>query len=161
MRRVHAAAGGKERGGGKEGGVQMHPKILTVILFAVTVPRCCPAITPAEVERLITALIQVESGGRQLAVGDHGQAVGVLQLHPIMVQDVNRIAGTRYTLADRYNPEKSKAMARLYFRHYGRTWTVEQACRHWNSGPGSTSGTDIYWQRVKARLKQDGKGSWQ
>ncbi len=72
-----------------------------------------PAITRAEVERLIPALIEVESGGQSEAVGDGGNAIGVLQIWPIMVQDVNRITGKRYTLADRKCPVKAVEMGGL------------------------------------------------
>lgn len=126
-----------------------------LILAAVTVSRCapCPAITPADLDRLVPALMQVESGGEYRAIGDGGKAVGVLQIWPIMVQDVNRIAGTHYTLADRLNPVKSVEMARIYFLHYGKSWTVEQAVRHWNAGPVGTVGTDKYWNKVRKELK--------
>lgn len=127
--------------------------LLCIIVLILLLPRYCPAVTSAELDRLIPALIQVESGGEYRAVGDRGKAVGVLQIWPVMVQDVNRIAGTRYTLADRLNPSKSVEMARIYFRHYGKSWTVEQAARHWNSGPGSTAGTDKYWIKVRKELK--------
>lgn len=127
--------------------------LLCIIVLILLLPRCCPAITPDQIDRLIPALIQVESGGEYRAVGDHGKAVGVLQIWPVMVQDVNRIAGTRYTLSDRLNPAKSVEMARIYFRHYGKSWAIEQAARHWNSGPGSTAGTDKYWNKVRKELK--------
>ena len=127
-------------------------RLLLILLLHTCQP--CPAITPEQLDRLIPALIEVESGGVVGAVGDGGRAVGVLQIWPIMVQDVNRIAGTEYTLADRLSPEKSKEMARTYFNHYGKKWTVEQAARHWNSGPNTTAGTDGYWNKVKKELEK-------
>lgn len=136
----------------------MHPKILTLFLLVATAGRCATAlaITPAEIETLLPALIQVESGGRDTAVGDGGKAVGCLQLWPVMVQDVNRISGKRYTLADRLDRNKSKEMARIYFRYYGKRWTVEQAARAWNGGVKSgtlrSRSTDGYWKKVKKEL---------
>lgn len=127
--------------------------LLLAIIVILLVPHCCPAITPDQIDRLLPALIQVESGGEYRAVGDHGKAVGVLQIWPVMVQDVNRIAGTRYTLSDRLNHAKSVEMARIFLRHYGKSWTIEQAARHWNSGPGSTAGTDKYWNKVRKELE--------
>ena len=47
----------------------------------------------AILELLIPVLIHVESGGDVNAIGDMGEAVGCLQIHEIMVDDVNRIAG--------------------------------------------------------------------
>lgn len=133
---------------------------LTRLLLILTLSQCqpCPAITPAEIERLLPALEQVESRGNPRAVGDYvkgvPQAVGILQIWPVMVQDVNRISGKAYTLNDRYSPAKSREMARIYFRHYGKKWTVEQASRHWNSGPNKTAGTDGYWEKVKKELSK-------
>lgn len=55
---------------------------------------------------LIEALIIVESQGVEMATGDNGRAIGVLQIHPDVIDDV-RIAGYDYTLKDRYDREKS------------------------------------------------------
>ena len=110
---------------------------------------------------LLAALIAVESGGNVRAVGDGGRAVGVLQIHPVTVMDVNRIAGTSYTLADRLCPEKSKAMATIYLTHYasarrmGRPATAEEMARMWNGGPNGhrKPATHRYWAKVKRAMK--------
>jgi hypothetical protein len=128
---------------------------LLLILFCF--PLVASAITPAELDRLIPALIQVESGGNPLALGDYQQglpqAVGVLQIWTVMVDDVNRIAGTNYRPVDRLDRAKSIEMCRIYFNHYGKKWTMEQAARHWNSGPNKITGTDKYWNKVRKELK--------
>ncbi len=82
---------------------------------------------PQDLDKLIPALIAVESAGRSDAIGDGGRAVGCLQIWPIMVRDVNRIAGTAYTLADRLDREKSIQMARIYLTHYAKNDTLENA----------------------------------
>jgi len=95
---------------------------------------------------LLPLLISVESNGNPNAVGDSGQAIGILQIHPIMVKDVNRILGKeKYTLKDRYSPKKSKEMAVIYFQHYSpialnsdKLSTVDKVvvlARQWNAGP--------------------------
>lgn len=127
-----------------------------VLFFWIATPRA-EAITPAEIEQLIPALITVESGGLDYVTGDGGLAAGCLQIHPIMVKDANRIAGTSYTLADRFDRRKSIEIARIYFRHYGRGWTIERAARAWNAGPTSTAGTDGYWRKVKKELDRNKK----
>jgi hypothetical protein len=128
-----------------------------LILAAVTVSRYapCPAITPAELDRLIPALIQVESGGEYRAVGDHGKAVGILQIHAEYVQDVNRIAGTHYTLRDRLDRQKSIDMTRIYLAHYGKGKTIEQTARVHNGGPAGhkKQSTVKYWNKVRKELK--------
>lgn len=129
-------------------------RLLKPLLVFTALSNCtpAPAITPAEIDRLIPALIAVESGGRDYVTGDRGAAVGCLQIHPVMVKDVNRIAGTTYRLSDRLDRRKSIEMARIYFRHYGKRWTIERAARSWNEGPTSTKGTDNYWRKVKKEL---------
>ena len=115
-----------------------------------------PAITPAELDRLIPALERVESGGRADAIGDSGRAVGILQIWPEYVQDVNRISGKTYRLSDRYIPAKSREMARIYLMHYGKTKTMEQTARIHNGGPNGYKkpATLKYWAKVKRELNK-------
>lgn len=89
--------------------------------------------------KLITILIFIESGGDPQAIGDGGRAVGILQIHPIMVRECNRLAGEeRWTLADRQSPSESKNMAATfisYHRKRGKSW--RSIAEGWNSGiPG-------------------------
>lgn len=113
--------------------------------------------------RLVSALIQVESSGRDHAIGDNGRAVGCLQIHPILVEDVNTIlarrgSSTRFTLADRLNRQKSVAMLEVYLSHYGqrlgRKATEQDLARIWNGGPSGwkRSSTLRYWAKVSSKL---------
>ena len=113
--------------------------------------------------RLVSALIQVESSGRDHAVGDNGRAVGCLQIHPILVEDVNGIlarrgSSTRFTLADRLNRQKSIAMLEVYLSHYGQRLglkaTEQDLARIWNGGPAGwrKSSTIRYWRKVSSHL---------
>ena len=45
---------------------------------------------------LIKALIQVETNGNPKAIGDNGDAKGILQIHQEVITDVNRICRTKY-----------------------------------------------------------------
>ncbi len=74
---------------------------------------------------LIPLLIQVESGGKADAVGDGGKAVGCLQIHPVVVEDVNRIYQTKYTEKDRLNKAKSMSICRLYLKYYGTRYQLK------------------------------------
>jgi len=74
----------------------------------------------SSLERLLDAIEQVESGGKAGAIGDGGQAVGAYQLWPVYVKDANRIAGTKYTLSDRYDRNKSREITRIVLAHYGK-----------------------------------------
>lgn len=67
----------------------------------------------------IQILIAVESDGDPKKFNKQEQAVGILQIRQVMVDDVNRILGIRnYTLADAWDPGKSINMAAVYFGHY-------------------------------------------
>lgn len=111
---------------------------------------------------LLAALIAVESAGNPHAVGDGGHAVGVLQIHPAVVQDVNRIASAGFTLADRRNPAKAQEIARIYLSHYvtpqrlGRAPTAEDYARCWNGGPDGwrKRATVPYWAKVRAQMRR-------
>ena len=68
---------------------------------------------------LIPAMIQVESMGNDSAIGDRhlvgNEAVGALQIRPIMVREVNRIlklqkSEKRFKRKDRFSREKSIEM---------------------------------------------------
>ena len=114
---------------------------------------------------LLTALIQVESGGQANAIGDNGRAVGILQIHKITIDDVNRIYKTAYTYKDRYSPLKSKEIAIKYLSYWSKHYTkktgkpirIDILARMWNGG-GSTGykkkATLKYWQKVRKELRK-------
>ena len=81
--------------------------------------------------RLFLAFAYVESRYRCDVVGDNGKAVGPLQMWTIMVDEVNRIAGTSYTYEDRTSWQKSYEMFCLIMR-YRNVQTVADAVRVWN-----------------------------
>jgi hypothetical protein len=105
------------------------------------------------------AVCRVESNGNPLAVGDGGRAAGIAQIWAITVKDVNRFAGTRYTLNDRFNAEKSRQMFRLYTEHYAKGKSDEVKARIWNGGPNAMKATgrklanlNAYWAKIKKHL---------
>jgi len=131
-------------------------------LFAVTLLAFAPIAeaAPLDLDRLIPALVQVESNGNPRAVGDNGKALGALQIWSVVVLDVNRAKGTRYTHKDAFDPAKAEAICRAYLsiyatpRRLGRTPTMEDAARIWNGGPNGwkKKATDSYWQKVARAL---------
>lgn len=104
---------------------------------------------------VIAALIQVESGGNDYAVGDNGCSIGCLQMKRIAVREANRIVGEkRWTYKDREDPEKAKEMCRVTLeRHYlrGVTNPVDLACR-WRNPLGNCP--KWYRERVKKAIKE-------
>ena len=116
---------------------------------------------------LIPALIQVESGGDARKVGDNGKAVGVLQIHNCVVDDVNKsftdIPNVRlFGYSDRRDSEASKMMCRAYLGRWGIYYmvktgekpTFEVLARIWNGGPNGyrKKATLKYWEKVKKEL---------
>ncbi len=118
-------------------------------------------------DRLVDAVIYVESRGNDSAVGDGGKAVGCLQIHPIAVREVNRILvkynlTANYTLNDRYSKEKSIEMFNIiseeYYccEFYDFIEYAEIVARRWNGGPrgDKKESTIRYWNKVKKELCQ-------
>lgn len=107
--------------------------------------------------RVINAIIQVESGGNAKAVSR--DCVGVMQIRPLLVRDVNeylkmRGSSKRYTLNDRFSPEKSKEMFILYQKRYNPTNNEEKAIRLWNGGSKySVAKTERYYRKVLSHMK--------
>lgn len=104
---------------------------------------------------LLAALLAVESGGNDLAVGDHGRARGALQIHAAVVEDVNRHHGTRYTHRDMHDRAKAVRVCNLYLQTYAPGGSPEVQARVWNGGPRGASkpATMGYWVRVKRQME--------
>lgn len=112
---------------------------------------------------LLVALIAVESNGNPDAVGDGGKAIGILQIHAAVVEDVNRVYRTEYVWPrDAKNPTTAKQICELYLRYWmshhsrktGQSVSYEMAARIWNGGPtGPTkSATLPYYRKVAKHL---------
>jgi hypothetical protein len=111
---------------------------------------------------LLEALIQVESRGDENAVGDKHlsrPSVGVLQLRPIMVREVNRIlkkhkVKKKYTLEDRYSKEKSIEMFYIWQSFHHLNDSDEVIARCWNGGPRGwkRNSTLHYWDKVQNEI---------
>jgi hypothetical protein len=104
--------------------------------------------------KLLAALIQVESGGHDMAVGDGGLAIGPLQIHREVVIDVNQFAGTHYRHSQMTNRAIARKVCDLYLQRYARDKSLEHQARIWNGGPNghAKEATAKYWKRVKRHL---------
>ena len=107
-----------------------------------------------ETDKLLDAIIWVESQGNDSAIGDGGLAVGCLQMHPIAVREVNRlIKNDEYTLEDRYDRSKSIEMFNI-IRWHTRNKSYEKLARNWNGGSNGykKKSTLRYWNLVLKQL---------
>lgn len=118
---------------------------------------------PVKGSVLIEALIQVESRGHDSAIGDKhlvgNEAVGALQIRPIMLREVNRIlkikkVDKRYKLKDRFNREKTIEMFLIWKNYHHPNSDFEKIARNWNGGPNGfkKSRTEKYWVKVQKEL---------
>ena len=108
--------------------------------------------------QLLSAIIHIESSGRDSAYHKGEDAVGCLQIRRCMVDDVNRIlkhqkSYIRFTYDDRWLRHKSIEMFNIYCNHYELT-TAEEMARCWNGGPRGMNKplTTTYWRKVQKDL---------
>jgi hypothetical protein len=99
-------------------------------------------------DRLISAVIQVESSGDTLAYNPIEKAIGAFQIRPIRLADFNQRTGKDYKSEDCYNYQISKEIFLFYAVRIGFP-DYESIARNWN-GSGKT--TLDYWEKVKLYL---------
>jgi hypothetical protein len=120
---------------------------------------------PKRIDDLINALIYVESRGNDSAIGDrhlNQPSVGVLQIRPIMVREVNRIckkigSHQRFTLKDRFDRDKSIHMFLIWKEFYHKDSNFEAIARSWNGGIRGylNPRTEKYWKKVEQQLNNN------
>jgi hypothetical protein len=101
----------------------------------------------AEWELFILALIEVESGGDSTCVGMDDD-VGILQITPICVKEVNRILGVQaYALSDRYSVKKSLEIFDIIQRHKNPQLDTRLAAKIWNP-----RAPESYYKKIETKL---------
>lgn len=126
-------------------------------------------------DKLIHALIQVESGGHDEAIGDGGKAIGCLQIWRPYWYDAIERSGIGGTYQDCFDRDYSLSIIDAYMRRYaGTEWAIlndpncdgdtllyamEYVSRIHNGGPkGYTKeSTEPYWAKVAAELQMSVK----
>ena len=113
---------------------------------------------PVDVNRLLMAVSTVESGNNDRAYNSTEHAAGRYQIRPIYLKDVNRICRLRglpcFSAEDRYNPAMSRQIVLIYWRHYAKTWTIDELCTLHNAGPTANMDcTRKYRHKVKIVYK--------
>ena len=119
------------------------------------------SIVQAQQIKLIDAVIMVESSDNDNAHNLSEDAVGCLQIRPIMVREVNRLLKRRgeerrYTLEDRWSRQKSIEMFLVY---NFRITNFEEQARRWNGGANGMNKTATikYWNKVKTKTNENKK----
>jgi len=138
--------------------------ILATVLLAVSLLAQKPTVerldeVRAELRPFLDALIQVESGGDNNAVGDKGKALGCLQIwsvyHADAVEHCPTLGGTYRDVTDRVYAER---VVCAYLLRYARIAVAERAyeilARIHNGGPrgASKKATEPYWTKVRKEM---------
>lgn len=137
----------------------MKTRMHVLLFFCATLTAFAETKGPSD--RLVANLIQVESGGRDNAIGDKDlreHAYGPLQIRRFVCDDVNERLGSRYTAESCLgNRPLSIQICRAYLNRYatasrlGHEPTDEDMARIWNGGPSGwkRACTEKYWQKVQ------------
>lgn len=79
------------------------------------------------------AFAWVESKGDHMAYNEREDAVGLLQIRPIMVREANRLLGEEaFTLADRWEPLESIDIFCTIVEHKNPKLDIDRAIDIWN-----------------------------
>lgn len=112
-------------------------------------------------QEVVIGMIQVESNGNDNAYNKSEEAVGCLQIRPIMVREVNRILKKqgeeyRFKMKDRWDRDKSLQMFWVWRDYHHPNSTDEVIARNWNGGPNGykKKSTEKYWEKVNRCLEE-------
>ena len=118
---------------------------------------------PDSINKLITAIIWIESSNNDSALNKKENAVGCIQIRQIRLHEVNRICnmtdnGLFFDLDDRWSRDKSLQMFNIWRQYHHPNDTLEKIARNWNGGPKGYANrkTNRYWKKVKKQLKKLG-----
>jgi hypothetical protein len=112
---------------------------------------CCPASTSITLEDFVKLIPkwEVYPDSPHDVVGDNGAAYGHYQIHKVMVEDYNRITGSKASHTDVFDPAFGQRVAYAVLKHYakhikasGVTPTADHLLFIWNGGGGA-------WRRVE------------
>lgn len=131
--------------------------ILIIFLLLLPIRAAAPGLKVAFIfgsksvnsyDRLINAVVQVESLGDTMAYNLVEEAIGAFQIRAIRLQDFNQRTGNNYKTEDCYNYAISKEIFLYYARRTGYP-DYESIARNWN---GSGRLTLDYWEKIKTYL---------
>ena len=111
---------------------------------------------------LLFALMMIESGGKDIVIGDGGKSYGCLQIQQCVIDDVNRIYGANFVHREAFDKQKALKIAMLYLSYQakryekstGKPADFQILARIWNGGPFGyrKPATLPYWFKVKKQI---------
>ena len=137
-------------------------------LFGLLIMQCSKeAEASVTITDVIYAIEEVESNRNPHAINTQENALGCLQIRPIMIADYNRITGEDLAHDVAYNRSMAYIIAQEIFFHYMKgieNPTAKHLAFIWNGGGGAwrrvdnpqndqkQENLDIYWEKVKLHL---------
>ena len=142
--------------------------IIVFLLLGFFVSQCSQkAEASVTITDVIYAIEEVESNRNPHAINTQENALGCLQIRPIMMADYNRITGEDLAHDVAYNRSMAYIIASTIFNHYMKGIENPNA-KHlafiWNGGGGAWRRVDsprsdskqlnleVYWGKVKSHL---------
>ena len=137
-------------------------------VFALFIMQCSKeAEASVTITDVIYAIEEVESNRNPHAINTQENALGCLQIRPIMIADYNRITGEDLAHDVAYNRSMAYTIAQEIFYHYMKgikNPTAKHLAFIWNGGGGAwrrvdnpqndqkQKNLDTYWEKVKLHL---------
>ena len=110
------------------------------------------------VDMLLKAVMYIESSYKTEIINYKEDAVGILQIRPIMLREANRILALqgnyyRFSLEDRTDSIKSVQMWYIIQRYHNPEYDPMLAARIWNGGTKRYKPmSHQYWLKVKKQM---------
>ena len=139
-------------------------KKVSIIDIWETKPICRDIMLEYRKVKILNAIIKIEKPRTLQQAKDAYKrelAVGILQIRPVMVDEVNRILGYRkYSHYDAADSTKAVEMFFIYQDRYNSKYLPNKAAYLWVAGSNYNRATttqwkniNSYWNRVKTYLK--------
>ena len=142
--------------------------LVTFFIFAFAIMQCSKKVEASvTVTDVIHAIEKVESNRDPYAINKQENALGCLQIRPIMIADYNRITEENLSHNIAYNRSMAYIIASTIFNHYMKGIENPNA-KHlafiWNGGGSAwkrvdnpkndqkQKNLDLYWAKVKMHL---------
>ena len=110
-------------------------------------------------DKMYNALCVIESNNNTRAVNHVSNAVGIIQIRPIYIKEVNRIQQrVKYTLKDRFIAKKCREMFDIFQNYYNFEHSINKAIILHISGHRNFINNNIpYWylNRVKSEMNNN------
>ncbi|MBN2665615.1 MAG: transglycosylase SLT domain-containing protein [Bacteroidales bacterium] len=97
---------------------------------------------------LLKATAMVETLGNPMAYNEEENAVGLLQIRQVRIDDYNRRTGSNLSLSQMFDVDLSIRVF-MYYASLESPKNLEKISKAWN---GSGPMTELYWLRIKEYL---------